>query len=141
MSDSNATHSPERMRRSLCQIVEQHGSILILRQALENAVRSGDADAAARCLQRLSGAVEAHFELEEGAYYPPAVPVEGGAADTLLSFIEEHERLRVELRTLHSLLDDARSEDFKRAFDAFSSALTDHEAREEKSMQELANLR
>jgi hemerythrin len=140
-SGNEKRHSPERMDRSLQQIVSQHGNILSLRHGLERAVRRADMDAIERGLLQLSGAIEAHFELEEGAYYPPAVPVESAAGDTLLSLVDEHERLRTELRTLGSLLSDGREKDFGRALEAFSSALTDHEVREEKAMRDLASLR
>ena len=141
MTDPKAARATERVRLSLQRIGEQHGKILALRRTVESAVSRGDADAIADGIQRLSGTVEAHFELEERAYYPPDVPMEDPVADTLLSFIDQHESLRTELQTLRSLVAARRFDDFKSAFDAFCSTLADHEAREEKVISDLAGLR
>ena len=141
MRDTSAAHSAERVHRSLERIVEQHAKILSLRRVVEGALGRSDTAAVRESLQQLAGTIEAHFELEECSYYPAGIPVENPVADTLQSFIEEHERLRTELQTLGSLLAAERSEDFKRAFDAFCSTLADHEAREEKAMSDLAGMR
>jgi len=142
MSDSTQTGpARERVRRSRRQIAEQHASLDRLQTDVQRSLEHGDADGIRSALRALTGSVEAHFELEEHAYYPAADQLSAGQAQTLEALLADHEHLRAELDDLEHALDHEDVPGLRTAYSIFATALADHETREEKLMEEVASER
>jgi len=127
--------SPERLQRSQQKILEQHEHLDALQLDLRVALDAGDVAAAERTLGSFSGAVEAHFELEESAYFPEQSALPDDAAARFDGLMGDHETLRQRLAGLRERLAKEGVDALRASFDSFVSDLEDHEAREEKAME------
>jgi hypothetical protein len=140
MADADAIpHSIERMQRSERQIAEQHSALDRLQVDLQRALEDGadrDVEAALRALE---GAVVAHFELEEHAYYPDPAGLPADTAEALRALEGEHEQLRAELEDLRRAYEGEGLPALRTAFSIFATALAEHETREEKLMERLSH--
>ena len=134
-----ASAEPEhrtRAARSQRRISEQHLHLGQLESELQSALGRGDDDGTAHAFRQLAGAIDAHFELEERAYYPDP----NGDAELAATFeglVGEHAELRGELERLREVLTEGNLHAFSSAFHAFSTALGEHEAEEEKAMERI----
>lgn len=131
-------HSTERLTRSRRQIEEQHAALDRLQVDLQHALDDGAPRGIEDALRALAGAVEAHFELEEHAYYPDPARLAPEPGSELRALEGEHEQLRAELDDLREALEREGVPALRAAFSIFATALAEHEAREEKLMARLA---
>jgi len=136
--DAHAHNSAERLHRSQRQIAEQHEALDRLQTDMQRALDEGALPAIRDALRALSGAAEAHFELEEHAYYPGRSGLSGTFVRRLDELEADHEQLRAELDDLRSALEREDVPNLRAAFSIFATALAEHEASEEKLMEQLA---
>jgi hypothetical protein len=133
------SHSPERVQRSQQKILEQHANLDALQLDVQVALADGDRESVELALRAFSGAVEAHFDLEESAYFPERTHLADDLAAALDKLMDDHESLRERLRELRHTLDHDGIPALRGAYDPFISALDDHEAREEKAIELIAS--
>lgn len=126
------------MSRSRRQIAEQHAALDDLQVDVQRALDAGGANAIEDGLRALSGALEAHFELEERAYYPDRSSIGSDFAERLDELEGEHQQLRAELDDLRTAVVEGDVPALRSLFSVFAVALATHEAQEEKVMADLA---
>ena len=105
---------------------------------VRRAITEGDAEETGSALVQLEGTLEAHFELEERAYYPIADGLDARTAERFEQLRDDHQRLREGLGGLRDGLKQEGLTGFLRAFSAFAHDLADHERCEEALMAELS---
>jgi hypothetical protein len=132
-------HSPERLQRSQQKILEQHSNLDALQLDVQVALADGDRASVELALRSFSGAVEAHFDLEESAYFPERSHLADDLGAVLEKLIDDHESLREHLRELRHTLEHDGLPALRGSYDSFILALDDHEAREEKAMELIAS--
>lgn len=137
--DERKAHSPERLQRSQQKILEQHAHLDAQQLDVRVALADGDVVAAEHALRAFGGAVEAHFALEESAYYPETSALDADLAAILGELMTDHETMRDQIGELRRALQEGGLPALRDAFDAFISTLDDHETREEKTMELIAS--
>jgi hypothetical protein len=100
-----------------------------------SALRRGEVGPAARDLDGLCEALEAHFLQEENLYYPPIVSLRPDTKVALEAAIHAHAEFRTSLRTIAELLAQGHHAEAVRAFDAFTAAFARHEVAEERALR------
>lgn len=126
-----------RLARASNKIAEQHRELQNLEEDVRIAITDRDAIATESALVKLEGALEAHFELEERAYYPIADGLEEAMAARFGELRRDHQGLREDLGDLRDELKQQGLTGFMRSFSAFAHDLAGHEQREEALMREL----
>lgn len=139
MSDTDeSSRSRHRLARSRMQIADQHAGLDGLQVEVQRALDEGDRASIEDAVRALSGALEAHFSLEERAYYPDRATIDAGLANRFDEFEGEHEQLRAELDDLRAAVVRGDMPALGGLFSIFAVALAQHEADEEKTMADLA---
>jgi iron-sulfur cluster repair protein YtfE (RIC family) len=136
VSTSRAGDS-HRLKRASIKIADQHREISHLEEGVRIAITDRDPVQTESALVKLEGALEAHFDLEERAYYPIADGLEADAIERFRALRQDHQQLREDLADLRDGLKQEGLGTFMRAFSAFAHDLADHEGREETLMEEL----
>jgi hypothetical protein len=99
-----------------------------------SALRRGRIGAAARDLDELREALEAHFLQEESLYYPPIVTLRPDTKVALEAAIHAHAEFRTSVTAIGELLGQGRHEEAALAFTAFTAAFARHEVAEERAL-------
>jgi hypothetical protein len=128
-----------RLRRALRQIGEQHRQLDEIQRRLGAAVASGDRGDARDAFVRFRHAVGAHFELEDGVFFPALHGLHPEEGADLEALSREHEGMLGELRRLAPLLESAPLDRFGASFGAFREEFSTHERREERLVSRLAD--
>lgn len=126
-----------RLKRASNKISEQHRELTLLEDRVREAITDRDEVATESALVKLEGALEAHFELEERAYYPVADRFDDATQERFRRLRDDHQTLRDDLGDLRDELKQSGLRAFLRAFTTFGHDLADHEQREEALMKEL----
>jgi hemerythrin-like domain-containing protein len=130
-----------RLRRGVRQMATQHRQLRALHQALAEAIASERAAAARDCVERLRSAVEAHFSLEEGVFFPAVHGLHPESAPELNALTREHDDFLAALSQLDELLArgaaPAALDAFAAKYRAFSETIAEHERREEQLVASL----
>jgi len=134
MQDRQASDE-HRLRRAARKIAEQHRDLSRLEAQLRQVIAAGDPEPVERALVRFEAALGAHFDLEEGAYYPVHEQLDAAEAARLRELTDDHGRLRAEAAQLFDILKADGLRAFSRAVSTFSHDLAQHEAREEQLME------
>lgn len=127
-----------RLRRAARQMGEQHIQLGEILGALEPAVREQRRAEAVALFERYREALEAHFSLEEGVFFPAlhGLHPEHGRELELLG--HEHAGLKAQIERLSGLV-ERDFDAFGPALHALTRALESHEAREEKLARALSD--
>jgi hypothetical protein len=128
-----------RVRRALRQIGDQHRQLHELRDRIAAAVAAGDRDALRDAFVRYRHAIGAHFELEDGVFFPALHGLHPEQRGDLEDLSREHVDLLGELRRLAALAETPGTGPFGAAFAAFGDAFARHERREEGLVSRLAD--
>jgi len=128
-----------RMRRALRQIGEQHRQLHEIHERLVAAVASGERGDARDAFVRFRHAIGAHFELEDGVFFPALHGLHPEEREELEALSRDHAGLLVALQRFMPLLEEAPLGRFGSAFDAFRSDLAQHEKREEALVSRIAD--
>ncbi len=130
-----------RMRRALRQIADQHRQLGQIEAHLEAAVACGDRAALRDAFVRYRHAIGAHFELEEGVFFPALHGLDPGQEAPLEALGHDHLHMLAELQRATPLLEAAGLDGFGAAFAAFRAGLAAHEGREEGLVARLTEAR
>ena len=121
-----------RVKRAERQIGAQHANIDLLFDLLRDAVSSGARTDIQSAFDRLYGAVEAHFSLEDEVFFPALHGLHPNHEGELQALSREHERFVGEMGAIRSALRRPTLDAFERAVAEFRLAMGEHEAREER---------
>jgi hypothetical protein len=127
-----------RMRRALRQIGEQHRHLREIRDALHGALAADDRPELRDSFVRYRHAIGAHFELEDGVFFPALHGLHPGARERLEALGAEHAELLARLQQLAPLVDAVALDGFAAGFAAFGDEMSEHEGREEALVSRLA---
>jgi hypothetical protein len=129
-----------RMRRALRQIGDQHRQLHEIHDRLGAAIASGSRGEAREAFVRYRHAIGAHFELEDGVFFPALHGLHPAEREELEALGRDHDGLLAALARLAPLLEDGASglDRFGTAFDAFRRELGQHEKREESLVSRIA---
>lgn len=130
--------SREHFELAMRRVEQQHKNLEALRREVNATIASGVREDIRLSVNGYSGAVEAHFDLEEQAYYPSPADVDSDASANLTALLDDHERLRLDLKQLRELVTGGDLDEFAKAFESFTHDLSEHEAREEATMVHIA---
>jgi len=135
--DAHESDGARRIARAHARVEEQHRHLGELRSAIERTLERGSLARVQEETSRFAGVLEAHFELEEQAYYPSVEAVDERAKGRLDHLLGEHRRFRDQLEQLHDLLERSDLDAFRGRFEDFVTALGEHETREETTLAQL----
>ena len=135
---TSQTGDRRRLARASSRITEQHQALTRLEDEVRRAITEGDAARTGSALVQLEGTLEAHFELEERAYYPIADGLDAGTVERFRELRDEHQLLREGLGDLRDGLKQEGLGGLLRTFTTFAHDLAHHERREESLMEELS---
>lgn len=127
-----------RVKRAAKQIGEQHANIGEIFRGFEPAIERGDSEAARDLFRRYCGAIDAHFALEDGVFFPALHGLHPERVIDLETLSEEHVGFLGQLEHLRSLLDTDLA-GFGHGLRSLASELGIHESREERLVRELAD--
>jgi hypothetical protein len=128
-----------RMRRALRQIGDQHRQLQEIRGRLRAALAAGDRWELRDAFVRYRHAVGAHFELEDGVFFPALHGLHPEAQERLEVLGREHVELLAALQELAPLVEAGALDGLGAGFDAFGGQMLEHEKREEELVSRLAD--
>jgi iron-sulfur cluster repair protein YtfE (RIC family) len=137
--DPMATGLRYRLRRASRQIAEQHKHMRELGVELEQALKEQLPDKLKDVLQRFRGAMDAHFALEDGVFFPALHGLHPEQRNELEELSRQHQNFGVELERLRQSLEEDSLERFAAGFYELVKGLAMHEQREEKMVRSLAD--
>ena len=126
-----------RVRRAARQIAEQHENLERIAQELDGAIGEGGAPRLKDLMLRYSGALDAHFSLEDGVFFPALHGLDPERRTELEVLSREHRDFEAQITGLHGILEAADLPAFGRGFRALIAAMIRHEAQEEKLFRSL----
>ena len=137
--DPMATGLRYRLRRASRQIAEQHKHMRELARELEQALADQLPDKLKDVLLRFRGAMDAHFALEDGVFFPALHGLHPEQRSELEELSRQHQNFGVEMESLRQRLEEGSLERFGAAFYELLKGLFLHEQREEKMVRSLAD--
>jgi len=137
--DPMATGLRYRIRRASRQIAEQHENMHELAGELEQALKEQLPGKLKDVLLRFRGAMEAHFALEDGVFFPALHGLHPEQRDELEELSRQHQNFGVEMERLRQWLEEGSLERFGTAFHELLKGMGLHEQREEKVVRSLAD--
>jgi hypothetical protein len=138
--NSMETGLRHRLRRAVRQIATQHEHLRSAHQAVADAAAAGDMGELAASVDRLSGAVEAHFSLEESVFFPAIHGLHPQSVSELEALMDDHHTYRADLDRLRHALANQLLGEFVEGYRAFAKATGEHEVREERLLASLSHL-
>lgn len=129
-----------RLRRAVRQIATQHEQLRSLHGKLSAAIDSGRIAEVRECTDRLRGAIDAHFALEEGVFFPAAHGLHPESTPELNLLAREHRQALADLDHLRDDLATRSMPEIAQVLRDFSDVTAEHEAREERLLESLADL-
>jgi len=138
--DAMETGLRHRLRRAVRQIATQHAHLRNAHTAVADAAATGDIGELALCLDRLRGAIDAHFSLEEGVFFPALHGLHPQSVRELEGLVSEHRAHRAEIDRLREALASRPLSEFVADYRAFADLTGEHEAREERLLASLTHL-
>ena len=121
-----------RLRRAKRQIGIQHEHLRSLYVSLADCIAKGRTAQVQDVARQLLGAMEAHFSLEDGVFFPAVYGLHPDRARDLNELMREHEKYRSLLVRLCEDLTAGGLEAFAKGYQEFSASIADHEDREER---------
>lgn len=128
-----------RLRRAVRQVGSQHEHLRSAHAAVADAAAAADIDELATCIDRLCGAIDAHFALEESVFFPALRGLNPQSERELQALVGEHAAYQAELDRLRDLLANAPLAEFSTEYDAFAASTAEHERREERLLASLSH--
>jgi hemerythrin-like domain-containing protein len=119
------------MRREARVISSQHRQLDEFYERLTGAIDRGEADATRAAFMRFADALEAHFALEDGLYFPALRGLAPRLTGDLEALCDEHQRLREQLAHVARLVERGVIPECARPLDQLAVDLAEHEGREE----------
>jgi len=129
-----------RLRRAARQMSSQHEHLRTLIQAIADAADVGQAAKVEESVDRLRGAIEAHFSLEDDIFFPALHGLHPETGRELHALMREHVDYLEDLARLRERMATGTLAAFAEGFEAFSQSIAAHERREERLVASLADL-
>ena len=120
-----------RMQRETRVISAQHRQLDDFYLRVATAVHGDQPDAARAAFARFADALEAHFALEDGLYFPALRGLQPALGPDLEALCDEHQRLREDLAGVARLVDTGVCAECARPLDRLAGDIAEHEGREE----------
>jgi iron-sulfur cluster repair protein YtfE (RIC family) len=137
--DPMATGLRYRLRRVSRQIAEQHEHMHELVREFEQALKEQLPGKLKDLLQRFRAAMDAHFALEDGVFFPALHGLHPEQRSELEELSRQHQDFGVEIERLRQRLEENSLEVFEAAFRELLQGLASHERREEKVVRSMAD--
>jgi hemerythrin len=137
--DPMATGLRYRLRRASRQIAVQHENMHELVRELEQALSEERTDKLKDVLLRFRAAMEAHFSLEDGVFFPALHGLHPEQRSELEELSRQHQSFGVEVGRLSQWLEENSLEKFASAFHELLERLAMHEKREERVVRAIAD--
>ena len=128
-----------RLRRTVRQMAGQHEHLRTLHRALAQAVDRGRIAEIRESVECLRGAIEAHFSLEDGVFFPAVRGFRPEVARELRTLVHEHGKYRADIARLSDALASGTLDAFAERCRALAESIADHEEREERLVATLAD--
>ena len=121
-----------RMQRAEHQMRAQHRHLNPFFEEIESALARRDRGPLQGCLERLTEALEAHFDLEDDVLFPALHGLSPDSESEIRQLSRDHSALLDELEKLFDSLRGKELEAFEEGLRHFRSNLRSHEEREEQ---------
>lgn len=130
-----------RMGREARRISGQHRQLDEFYAMVETRLQDRDAEGAALAFQRFRDALEAHFSLEDGLYFPALHGMRPELEEPLARLVREHGELRAQVEVVHARLGGRDLDAAAMRLDELVRALARHEGEEERLLAGLGPAR
>jgi hypothetical protein len=127
-----------RIQRLVQQTADQHRHLAALRREIDVAFERGALHDAQSALKHFDLALAAHFELEQGVFFPALHGLAPARATDLETLEREHTGLLAALRELVARVEGASAQASQAALEKWLVGLRDHERREEQLVGEIS---
>jgi hypothetical protein len=134
VNDGNRNGQPGlalRMQREVRVISAQHRQLDEFYARVADAVHGDQPDAARAAFARFADALEAHFALEDGLYFPALRGLRPALGPDLEALCDEHQRLREALAGVARLVDAGACAACAPPLERLAGDMAEHEGREE----------
>ena len=128
-----------RVKRLVQQTADQHRHLGALRREVDAAFEHGAVQDAANAMRRFEVALAAHFELEQGFFFPALHGLSPARSTELEALENEHAGFLGELRTLEARVEQVSAQASRDALAAWFVGLREHEDREERLVALISN--
>ena len=129
-----------RLRRAVRRIATQHEQLRGLHGKLRAAIDAAGIAEVRECTDRLRAAIDAHFTLEEGVFFPAVHGLHPESTPELNLLAREHRQSLAVLDRLRDELTTRSMAEIAQVLRGFSDVTAEHEAREERLLESLADL-
>jgi hypothetical protein len=127
-----------RLRRARRQIESQHSHLHTLYESVADAIAKGTVELVRETGEQLLAAIEAHFSLEDGVFFPAVRNLHPQHRQELNELVREHERYRKKLMGMLGDLGSDGLDAFAAGYRELATSVVDHENREERLLSLLA---
>jgi hypothetical protein len=127
-----------RVRRAARQIGEQHENLQRIARELDGAIAERAARRVRDLMLRYTGALDAHFSLEDGVFFPALHGLHPERRGDLEALSRAHRSFEAQIERLHGSLEAADLDAFGRGFQVLIADMGRHEAQEERLFRTLA---
>jgi len=121
-----------RVKRLAQQTADQHRHLAALHREIDVAFERGALHDARSALDRFEVALAAHFDLEQGFFFPALHGLSPTRSADLEALEREHAGFLAELRALGARIERVSADASREALAQWLVALRDHEKREER---------
>jgi len=121
-----------RIKRLAQQTADQHRHLAALRREIDAAFERGALVDAQSALKRFDLALAAHFDLEQGFFFPALHGLARARAAELEALEREHAGLLAGLRAVGARIESVSAAKSREALGEWLAGLRDHEQREER---------
>ena len=128
-----------RMQRETRVISAQHRQLDEFYARVASALRADERDTARAAFARFADALEAHFALEDGLYFPALRGLRPALGADLERLCDEHQVLREQLAGVARAIDREAGAESARLLDRLAGELAEHEGREEGLLAAIQN--
>ena len=129
-----------RLRRAVRQMATQHEHLRTLIHAIADAIETGRVAEIQESVDRLRGAIEAHFSLEDDIFFPAVHGLHPETGRELNALMREHGDFLEDLSRLRTGLTTGTLDAFAKGYRAFTESIAEHECREERLVASLAGV-
>jgi iron-sulfur cluster repair protein YtfE (RIC family) len=121
-----------RVRRAARQIAEQHDNLQDIARALDGAIGERALPRMKELMTRYSGALDAHFSLEERVFFPALHGLHPERGEELERLSQAHRSFEAVIDRLRRSLDSADLDGFGSGFRRMIADMDRHEQHEER---------
>jgi len=128
-----------RVKRLVQQTADQHRHLGALRREIDAAFERGALRDAGSAMRRFEVALSAHFELEQGFFFPALHGFSPARSVELEALEDEHAGFLGELRALEARIEKVSAQASREALAQWFASLREHENREERLVALIAD--